>query len=191
MSTELFRAVLAGDLNNARTLLQNGADCNSSNDAGETALMLAAARGNLKMVTALIEAGADINKTDARGWTALMKALYNHELDHGFPEIVSTLIDAGADIETRIVYGTRPLMLAAGYGQAAVIEVLLAAGVEVRAENEGGRTARRMAEDKDYVEVINQLYQAESSLGDSVKGACSTKAAPGISVVNFTRKSDH
>lgn len=187
MSTELFNAVLASDLNNVRSLLQSGADCNSCNDEGVTALMLAAGMGNLEMVNALIESGANIHATDLRGWTALMKALYNHDLDRGFPEIVRALIAAGADIETRIVYGTRPLMLAGGYGQAGVIDVLLAAGVDVRAENEGGRTARMMAEDKDYIEVINQLYQAELSLGE-VKGACSTSPAPGVNVVTFVRK---
>lgn len=191
MSTELFNAVLAGDLINVRSLLQSGADSKICNDDGETPLMLAAGLGKLEMVNALIESGANVHATDARGWTALMKAIYNHDLDHGFPEIISALISAGADIETQIAYGTRPLMLAAGYGQAGVIDVLLAAGVDVRAANEGGRTARKMAEDKDYVEVINQLYQAELSLGDNVKGACSTSTAPGIKVVNFMRNPKH
>jgi ankyrin repeat protein len=186
MSTELFDAVLSGDLINVLSLLQSGADCNSCNDEGVTVLMLAAGNGNLDMVNALIESGADINKPDPRGWTALMKALYNYDLDQGFPDIVSALIDAGADIETQIAYGTRPLMLAAGYGQAGVIEVLLAAGVDVRAKNEGGRTARMMAEDKNYIEVFNQLYQAELNLGE-VKGACSTGPAQAIKVVNFVR----
>lgn len=190
MSTELFNAVLAGDLANVRSLLQSGADSNSCNDEGETALMLAAGLGKLEIVNALIESGANIHATDARGWTALMKAIYNHDLDRGFPEIISALISAGADIETRIAYGTRPLMLAAGYGQAGVIDVLLAAGVDIRAENEGGRTARKMAEDKDYVEVINQLYQADLGLGD-IKGACSTSTAPGVKVVNFMRNPKH
>jgi uncharacterized protein len=191
MSTELFDAVLAGDLNNISALLQDGIDCNSSNEEGTTALMLAAGNGRLKIVEALIESGANVNATDAQGWTALMKAIYNYELDQGFPEIVSALIEAGAEIETQIAYGTRPLMLAAGYGQAGVVDVLLAAGADVRAENEGGRTARTMAESKDYVEVFNQLYEAELSLGDNIKGACSSHSAPGISIINFTRNPGH
>lgn len=190
MSTELFNAVLVGDSANLNSLLQGGADSNACNDEGDTALMLAAGLGKLEMVHALIEAGANVHAANARGWTALMKAIYNHDLDHGFPEIISALIDAGAEIETKIAYGTRPLMLAAGYGQAGVIEMLLAAGADVRAENDGGRTARKMAEDKDYVEVINQLYQAEISLGDA-KGACSTNATPGVNVINFVRNPKH
>jgi ankyrin repeat protein len=186
MPTELFDAVLAGNLANAHALLQSGTDCNAANEEGVTVLMLAAGNGHLDLVEALIEAGADVNATDTRGWTALMKAIYNFDLDVGFPEVVSTLIAAGAEIETEIAYGTRPLMLAAGYGQAGVIEVLLAAGVDVQAQNEGGRTARTMAEAKDYVEAFNLLYEAEMSLGENIKGACSSHDAPGISVINFT-----
>jgi len=190
MSTELFNEILAGNIDKVRTLLQGGADCNALNDEGATALMLAAGAGNLKMVVLLIESGANVNAADALGWTALMKSVFNHELNRGFPEIANALIAAGADIETRIGYAVRPLMLAAGYGEAGVVEVLLAAGADVRAENEGGRTARMMAEAKDYVEVVNQLYQAEVSSGNSLKGACATGASSGATtakVVNFIR----
>ena len=191
MSTQLFDAILAGNLENAHALLQNGADYNGSNNEGVTVLMLAASNGHLELVETLIDAGADVNAVDVRGWTALMKAIYNYDLDAGFPEIVRMLIDAGAEIETQIAYGTRPLMLAAGYGQAGVIEVLLAAGADVQAQNEGGRTARTMAEAKDYVEAFNLLYEAEMMHGENIKGACSSHDAPGISIVNFTRTPPH
>lgn len=70
-----------------------------------------------------------------------MKALYNPDPDRGFPEIVSAWIETGADIETRIGYG---------------------------AKNEGGRTALMMVRDKDHVEVINQLHEAELELNNVV-----------------------
>jgi ankyrin repeat protein len=191
MSTELFIAAQAGDLEQLNNLLQSGADGNASNDEGLTVLMMAAANGHIQIVKELIKSGANVNAADKLGWTALMKAIYNYDQDKGFPEIVSELIDAGADIETQIAYGTRPLMLAAGYGQAGVIDVLLAAGADVRAQNEGGFTARTMAEYKDYVEVINQLYEAELSLGENVKGACSSHQSDGFSVINFRRDTNH
>lgn len=191
MSTELFSAAQAGDLEQLNNLLQSGADGNASNDEGLTVLMMAAGNGHLEIVDTLIKAGANVNAADKLGWTALMKAIYNYDMDKGFPEIVSALIEAGADIETQIAYGTRPLMLAAGYGQAGVIDVLLAAGADVSAKNEGGFTARTMAEYKDYVEVINQLYEAELSLGDNIKGACSSHQSEGFSVINFTRDTSH
>ena len=195
MSTELLNAVLAGDVVKATTLLKNGADCNTSNDEGATLLMLAAGAGHIEIVEMLIAAGAKVDATDARGWTALMKALFNYELNRGFPDIVSALISAGADIEHQVSYGTRPLMIAAGYGEASVVEVLLAAGVDVGAMNEGGRNAKTMAETKDYVEVINQLHMHELRKADGKKASCSTgavsKVAPGVNVVNFVRKPLH
>ncbi|HUX89739.1 MAG TPA: ankyrin repeat domain-containing protein [Gallionellaceae bacterium] len=194
MSAELFNAVLAGDVVKATALLKSGADCNASNEEGASLLMLAAGAGHFAMVEMLIEAGAKVDATDARGWTPLMKALFNYELNRGFPDVVSALIDAGADIEHQVSYGTRPLMIAAGYGEAGVVDVLLAAGADTGAMNEGGRTARTIAETKDYVEVVNQLHMHDLRNTDGKKSGCSSgasKTAPGVNVVNFVRKPLH
>jgi ankyrin repeat protein len=189
MSANLFNAAISGDSVQIRAQLQGGEDCNSRNGDGTTLLMLAAGAGHLEAVKVLIELGADVNATDPQGWTALMKALYSHEIKRGFPEIVSALIEAGADFETRIGYGIRPLMLAAGYGEAGVVDVLLKAGADVRAKNEGGRTALMMVEAKDYVEVINQLHEAEMELDDGA--SCGSRTPPGVNVVTFMKNPDH
>jgi ankyrin repeat protein len=195
MSTELLYAVQAGDVAKAAALLESGADCNTKNEEGASALMLAAGAGNLEMVEMLLKAGAEVDATDTRGWTALFKALFNYEQNRGFPDVVSALIDAGADIEHQVAYGTRPLMIAAGYGEARVVEILLLAGVDVGAVNEGGRTARVMAETKDYVEVVNQLHMHDLNNQDEKSPGCSSggasKAAPGVNVVSFVRKTTH
>ena len=195
MSTELLNAVLAGDVAKAAALLKSGADCNTKNEEGATVLMLAAGAGKLEMVEMLINSGAEVDATDARGWTALFKALFNYEQNCGFPDVVSALIEAGADIEHQVAYGTRPLMIAAGYGEARVVDVLILAGVDVGALNEGGRNAKTMAETKDYVEVVNQLHMHELNKTEGKSPNCSTgarsKAAPGVNVVNFVRKPLH
>lgn len=190
MSTEILQAVADGDLARTDALLAAGADCNARDAEGTSLLMLAAASGRLALVDALIRAGADVNSTDERGWTALMKACFNDDADRGFPDVVQSLIDAGADIEAQIVYGTRPLMLAAGRGEAAVVDVLLRAGADVLARNEGGRTALMMVKEKFYVEVINQLHEAEMAVaGDGAN--CGMKNAPGSNVVTFLKPSPH
>lgn len=191
MSFELFAAVLAGDVAKTSALLKAGADCNTSNEEGATLLMLAAGAGHQAMVEMLLKAGATVDATDPRGWTALFKALFNYEQNRGFPDVVETLIDAGANIEHQVAYGTRPLMIAAGYGEARVVEVLLAAGADTAAMNEGGRSARTIAETKDYVEVVNQLHMHDLSNSGGKKSSCSSsagKSAPGVNVVNFIRK---
>ena len=183
---ELLNAIGAGHVDRARELLASGADANIRNGDGATALMHAAHRGNLPLVRALLAAGADVGATDPSGWTALMKAVYNADLDRGFADVVQALIDAGASVETPIGYGIRPLMLAAGYGETAVVETLLGAGADVLARNAGGLTALMMVKEKFYVDVINLLYEAEQKAGVG-EGSCTTKHPPGSSVITFRK----
>ncbi len=186
MSAELLAAVKLGDVDKAIRLMRAGADCNGRDEDGSTLLMLASYSGNLPMVTALLNAGAEINASDEGGWTALMKAAHNAEKNAGFPDVVQVLIDAGANIEAPIGYGVRPLMLAAGYGETAVVERLLKAGADVSARNEGGYTALMMVKQKHYVDVINLLHEAEQLAGIG-EGSCTSKHEPGSNAVTFLK----
>lgn len=186
MSAELLQVVRSGDVDSARRMLAAGADINSSDGEGATLLMMACHAGNLPMVLALIDAGAEVNASDERGWTPLMKAAYNAELDRGFPDVAQALIDAGANVEMPISYSIRPLMLAAGYGETAVVETLLKAGADVMARNDGGLTALMMVKQKHYVDVINLLHEAERDAGVG-EGSCSSKNEPGSKVVTFLK----
>jgi ankyrin repeat protein len=186
MSAEIIEAVRAGDIDSTRHLLAAGADVATRDSGGATLLMTAAHSGNLPLVKILIEAGADVNASDELGWTPLMKAAYNPDLDRGFADVVQVLIDAGANVEAPIGYSIRPLMLAAGYGETAVVETLLKAGADVMARNEGGLTALMMVKQKHYVDVINLLHEAERDAGVG-EGSCATKNAPGSNVVTFLK----
>ncbi|MFO1304814.1 MAG: ankyrin repeat domain-containing protein [Burkholderiales bacterium] len=151
------------------------------------ALFDAIDRGDDALVRTLLDAGADPNAVDARGWSALAHATHNAELDRGFPDVAKALIDAGADIEAPIGYGIRPLMLAAGYGETAVVQLLLDAGADVLARNDGGLTALMMVKEKFYIDVINLLYEAEHAAGVG-EGSCTTKHPPGASVITFRKR---
>lgn len=187
MPDQIIEAVKAGDIATAEPLLNGGADANARDEAGATLLMLAANAGNLAMTKALLAAGANVNATDPRGWTALSHSVYNAELKHGFADVAQVLIDAGANIEAAIGYGVRPLMLAAGYGETAVVEVLLNAGADILARNEGGYTALMMVKQKHYVDVINLLHEAEQLAGVG-EGSCGTKNAPDSNVITFLKR---
>jgi ankyrin repeat protein len=192
MSQELFAAAQTGDAARIKTLLEGGADHAAADEAGETALMHAAHNGHVAAVQMLIAAGADVNAKSPQGWTALAKASYNGETERGYVEVIELLADAGASLDERIFFGITPLMLAAGGGDASVVEWLINAGADVLAANEGGRTARMMADDKFYVDVINLLHEAEQQLGVSVDGSCSsTRGVAKPQVVNLMKPTSH
>jgi ankyrin repeat protein len=174
VSQELFAAAQSGDAALLRSLLQTGSSHAALDQAGETALMRAAHSGHLEAVQVLLAFGAEVNFKSEQGWTALARAAYNAETECGFPQVIAVLHEAGAELDTRIFFGITPLMLAAGGGDAGVVEWLINAGADVLAANEGGRTARLMANDKFYVDVINLLTDAERQLGVSEEGSCSS-----------------
>ena len=192
MSQSLFSAAGAGDVALIKSLIDAGADLAALDEAGETALMHAAHAGHLEAVKTLLAAGAAPDFKSEQGWTALAKAAYNAETECGYPQVLAALHAAGAELDTRIFFGITPLMLAAGGGDAGVVEWLINNGADVLAANDGGRTARLMANDKFYVDVINLLTDAERQLGVMEDGSCSsTKSVIKPSVVNLLKPTTH
>ena len=71
----LLNAVVRGDLPTTRRLIdRHGAQVNSENISGMSALQLAIVNQHSKLAEYLIQKGADIYKCDVRGWTALHDA---------------------------------------------------------------------------------------------------------------------
>jgi hypothetical protein len=71
LSESFLIAVTEGDLGRAKSLLSSGADANTKDERGNTALMLAAGMGDLKMARLLLENGADVHRRNTDGLTAL------------------------------------------------------------------------------------------------------------------------
>jgi ankyrin repeat protein len=78
---------------NCEILIENKADVNLANTAGETALMLAAAAGNLKLVDLLIENGAELNTENKVKESALS---YANRATSNKSGIIDALKNAGA-----------------------------------------------------------------------------------------------
>lgn len=74
----LFEAVQNCDELAVDRSLAKGADINSTDSAGHTALMLASRRGRVKIVDTLLEAGADLSLKNDKGKTAL-QSTFNQE----------------------------------------------------------------------------------------------------------------
>ena len=183
MSEALVDAIRSGDAA-AVDRLASPETVNAAGPGGVTPLMLAARLGHGAIVTRLLAAGAAVNASDERGFTPLFHACYDPDDDRGRHDVVEILLAAGADKEARIGFGVRPLMYAAGNGEAGVVEALLRAGADPMARNEVGRTALMMVKDRDYVDVINILHEAESMVETA---SCGSRNAPDMQVVTFMK----
>ncbi|KAL3882574.1 hypothetical protein ACJMK2_028907 [Sinanodonta woodiana] len=86
-------ACSSGDRNEVKRLLDRGADINTANVDGLTALHQACIDDNLDMVEFLVDNGADVNACDNEGWTAL-----HATASCGFTEIARYLLEMGASV---------------------------------------------------------------------------------------------
>ena len=84
----LIWAAKRGDLVALETAIRSGANVNSEDSQGWTALFHAAHHGNTKALQLLIDAGADVNRGRESGFTALFSAVGGGhvEVDVGMDE---------------------------------------------------------------------------------------------------------
>lgn len=94
-TTTLMQAVLYGDAESVRFLLNRGADPNLKNEAGATALMWAA--DDVIKTRLLLDRGADVNARSDDSRTALLIAA-GHA---GSQPVAKLLLDRGADLTTK------------------------------------------------------------------------------------------
>ena len=91
-ATALSEAAVFGDVNIIQRLLRAGADPDSANRRGQTALMLVARTSNVAAARALLKAGAKVNAIETtKGQTALMWAAAESQ-----PDMVRELLQHGA-----------------------------------------------------------------------------------------------
>src|SRR5690606_27993669 len=96
--------------------LAHGADLESTNRYGGTALIPAAERGHVETVRTLIQAGVNINHVNNLGWTALLEAIILGDGGPRHVEIVQLLVDADADVNLADKQGVTPLQHARQHG---------------------------------------------------------------------------
>jgi len=124
MKSEWEQAVRRGDIGRLSQLLAAGADMNSRDRHGQTAVMIAAHAGLIEVVTFLVGQAAALNHTAKHGLSAVMLAVIG-----GHTSIVRTLVRAGADLTLRGTgapgfAGKTALDLAAGQGRLDIVELL-------------------------------------------------------------------
>ncbi len=118
-------ALLEKYTNIAKFLLNRGADINSKDEDGKTALLIAIWDRNFDMAKILINRGADVNIVDNKGDTPLTYASRGGNLN-----IIKLLIDKGADINKKTEQGLTPLTLSLYNGHSEVADFLISSGAK-------------------------------------------------------------
>ena len=144
LSPPLRTAVLYGNLDSLKLLLENNVDVGAKGANSETALHLAMSRyagqrdETYKIICCLIEAGVDINAVDFCSLTALHSAVVHYTEPEG--KVVCCLIEAGVDIEAEDRNHDTALNLAVRKGYLTTVRSLLQQGANADGHGITGQT---------------------------------------------------
>lgn len=187
LGAQLLIAASSGDILKCNAVVSSPGfdekDLNAIDESGRSALMITCCRGvdercvrfagdtntldnslakcKEDIASCLLKAGCNVSSTDLFGRTALMEACRNNKLS-----LVHLIINASKDkfprldLEAEDEDGLRVLMIAAGKGHVAIVDLLLQQGVDVDAENIDGQTALMLAGSRNHRRVCEILLQA-------------------------------
>jgi ankyrin repeat protein len=157
----LLDAIRDGDRTQVQHLLQQGANANARDEAGDTALMRAALDADVEMMHVLVESGADVQLRGQDGTAPLLRTTHDLEkmrllLDRGAPVDDFVMVAAASvpgsrgALELLLAHGGNArgampvytaLMAAAGHGDLDAVKCLLEHGANVKAKTPTGFTA--------------------------------------------------
>lgn len=147
-------AVVQGNDEEVRSLVEQGADLEAIGGFGRTALAFAAWAGNLEITRFLAEKGALLEALDDTGRTPLALAA-----SYGHADVVEYLIRQGAILESTDNGGLTPLLWAALNGHTACVSRLLEGGCNLDATDEDGMTALKLAAVFNKLDVVKLLVE--------------------------------
>ncbi|TAL40289.1 MAG: hypothetical protein EPN97_00120 [Alphaproteobacteria bacterium] len=177
LHAQLFKAAMHGDLSETKRLIAAGAALESRNTSGHTPLMLAASRGHLEVAAALLDAGADVDALSKTGASALASTvglpdkamadlllsrgadpLVGHVSCHknllraavgwGQEQLFTKLVEGGTDFRFEDEGGRNMLMLACSSDQPRILELLIAAGMDLTQKDNGRMSPAEHAAEK-------------------------------------------
>lgn len=163
--TPLMNAVLNGADGEIRKMVLSGADINTQDGMGNTALNLAVFLGNQKAVEALLVNGANPNISDVYGMTPTANASRQRQYN-----LTKMLLERGANPNKANAEGQTPLILASKYGFDDVADLLIKNNANVNTKDKLGRTALMEAASNGYTRVVISLLSmgADKNARDNI-----------------------
>ena len=150
---DLLNAAKMGDATAVTRMVSQGMDINSTDQNGNSLLILAAREDQPRVVEALAKhRGIKLNARNAAGDSALMLASLKGHL-----EVVQLLLAAGAEYDHS---GWNPLLYAAFDGRLAVVELLLSKGANPNAKAPNLATPLMFAARNGHEDVVVRLLKA-------------------------------
>jgi ankyrin repeat protein len=139
-ASDVADAVMKGNKDAVRSLLQRKTDVNARQTDGTTALHWAVRADDVETANLLIRAGADVSAANRDGATPLLLAAMN-----GNAAMIEALIKAGANPNAPLTkFGDTALMMAARTGKTDAVKMLLDHGAQVNAKETWGDTTALM-----------------------------------------------
>jgi hypothetical protein len=152
--TPLHEASRDGDLDEARRLLEAGADLEARDNIGWTPLHLVCWHDQLEIARLLLYRGADARAVDNVGSTPLHLACR-----YGHRETARLQLDRGANVRAVNNAGWTPLHWACIHGHLETARLLLDSGANARAVDNTGKTPLQIVINNNWHDVAALLRQ--------------------------------
>ncbi|KAL8853044.1 MAG: hypothetical protein Q9221_002074 [Calogaya cf. arnoldii] len=160
-------AASCGSVHFVNKLLDHGANINSKDSQGGTALhfacdsYVAETSSRVSAIKALFERGLDVNTRNNQGQTALHQAVQK-----GHRETVETLIICDSHLNVQDQTGSTPLMDAINYDKTNVALQLFQHGVDVNIQDANGMTALHFASAEGHLEIVQTMMKQQTSVAN-------------------------
>ncbi|KAM0463713.1 hypothetical protein ACHAO4_000435 [Trichoderma viride] len=171
--TKLHHAVQADDLRLVESLISEGVNLGSRDNAGRTALHYASMEQfhGPDLMILLLKAGgrAIVNLGDDNGQTAL-----HYAAERDFTASIKVLVDHGGDINAADNYGFSPFLWAVVADERNAVTMLLGMGADINSSSADGKSALAWAACLGRTWIVSLLLQD----GASVSGNGNTQMVP-------------
>jgi ankyrin repeat protein len=161
----LHQAIQAGDVDQVKSLLREGADPNEVGPRGLSAVDLAFwmdCQRDSEILEVLLDAGGQL-EPDAP-WPLPVSRLHL-AATFGHADLARLLLELGTDPNQRGRNGETALLMAARGGHRALQRVLLGYGADVEIPDAGGGTAVTWAVERGHGDVVRDLLEAGAPVG--------------------------